>query len=147
MGGGEGGGFQHPQQFGLVALEAVQDLIERFAGGFRGAQRLEAGGDPVFGRRVGMPAAGLQVPIQEPDLLPHPGDGAPVRLIQGHQVRQGPLGMDPAQAVHEQVQLAGIVADQTDVEVEALRGQTADQGPFGGRRPGPVGPCRLAPRR
>ena len=72
------GAFQHPEQFGLVALEPLQDLIERFAGRFRGAQRFKAGGDPVLGRRLGMPAVGLQVPIQEPDLPAHPGDGAPV---------------------------------------------------------------------
>ena len=42
--------------------------------------------------------------------------------------------MDPAQAMHEQVELAGVVADQADVQVEPLRGQTADQGAFGGQR-------------
>jgi hypothetical protein len=36
------------------------------------------------------------------------------------QVRQGPLGMDPAQAMHEQVELAGVVADQADVQVKPL---------------------------
>ena len=53
------GALQHPQPFGLVALEPLQDLIERFAGRFRGAQRFEVRSDPVFGRRVGVTAINL----------------------------------------------------------------------------------------
>jgi hypothetical protein len=48
-------------------------------------------------------------------------------------MRQGPLGVDPEQAMHEQAELAGVVADQADLEVESWRGQTPDQRPFGGQ--------------
>ena len=90
------GAFQHPQELGLITLETLEDVIEGFAGGFGGAQGLEAGGDLGFGRRVRMLTVGLQVPIEEPNLLPHPGDGSPVRVGQRQQVLQRPLSMDPA---------------------------------------------------
>ena len=45
--------------------------------------------------------------------------------------------MDPAQAVHEEVKLPGVVADQAHVQVKALRDQAADQRPFGGQGYGP----------
>ena len=80
------GTLQHPQELGLITLQALEDVIERFAGGFGGAQRLEARGELGFGRRVGMLAVGLQVPIEEPHLLPHPGNSPPVRVVQGQQV-------------------------------------------------------------
>jgi len=75
------GAFQHPQQLGLVALEALEDVIEGWAGRFGGAQGLEAGGDVGFGHGVRMLTVGPQVSIEEPDLLPHPGDGPPVRVV------------------------------------------------------------------
>jgi hypothetical protein len=134
------GAFQHSQQPGLVTLEALQHAVKGFAGGFGGAQSFKAGGDLGFGHRVGMLTVGLQVLIEKPDLLLHPGGGLPVRVVQGQQVLQRPLGMHPAQAVHEEVELPGIVADQAHVQVKALRSQAANQRPFGSQRhrPGAV---------
>ena len=127
------GAVQHPQQFGLLALEPPQHLIERFAGRCRGAQGLEAAGNAGFNGGVGSLPVGFQVPIQSPDLLPDPGDGLPVRLVQGQQVLQRPFGMDPAQAMNEQIKLPGIVTEHVHLHVKALRHQAADQGTFGGQ--------------
>ena len=98
--------IQHPQQFVPVALEALEDLIERFAGGDRSAQGVELGVDGGFRRRGGQRAIGIQVPIEGPDLLPNPGNGDPIRLVRGEKLLQGPLGMHPAQGMDERGQIA-----------------------------------------
>jgi len=103
---------QHPQQFVPVALEALEDWMERFAGGDRGAQGVELGVDRGFGRRRRLLPVGRQVPIQRPDLLLDPGNGLPVGRIERQQVLQGALGMHPAQGVDEQGKLPGVIAQQ-----------------------------------
>ena len=110
-------------------------LLEAGEGDVRRTQRSEAGGKVVFGGRVGMLAVGLQVRIQQPDLPPDPGDSPPIRVIEGQQMLQEPLGMDPAQAVNEQAKLCRVVADQADVQVKlrtsGVCSRSAISGSFG----------------
>lgn len=59
--------------------------------------------------RLGL--VGLKVGIEQSDLVAHPGDVLVVMVIEGNQLMDEALGMDPAQAVELDIALPRIVAD------------------------------------
>ena len=128
---------QHPQQFVAGALEAAQPLIERFAGRDRRAQRIQLSVDDVFRYWVRLLTVGRQRSIEGPHLLLDPINRLPVGVVQGQNLLQRALGVDPAEGVDEQGKLPRVIAQQPQIQAKTLRNQPADQGPFGHQGDGP----------
>jgi hypothetical protein len=80
---GRGGGDITSLPDPLSARDGAKDGARGLAGGWGGARRLEDDRDSVFGGRIGGLPAGRRVLIEEPNPLPHPGDGPPIRVVRG----------------------------------------------------------------
>jgi len=80
---GRGGGDITSLPDPLSARDGAKDGARVLAGGWGGARRLEADRDSVFGGRIGGLPAGRRVLIEEPNPLPHPGDGPRSESFEG----------------------------------------------------------------
>ena len=115
-----------------MGVQALEGLIEGRKAGALGEDGIEAGRQGGRPRRLGMALVGLQVGIQIPDLGANPLLILAMALIERDQLMDQPLGVDPAQGMEQDGELPGAVADDHQVEGEALVDQAAEQGPFGG---------------
>lgn len=124
--------LEHGQQFGLVGMQPREQTIEGDEAGAAAKDAVEAGAKPAAAtwRRVG--AVSFQIGVEPPDrrtdtlLRDTLVIGESVELV--HQ----PLGMDPAQRVLADGELAGIVADSHRVTQKFMRMNAAPQRALGG---------------
>ena len=74
-------------------------------------QDLEAYRQRLTLRRLRLLPIGLQSAVQLPDSLTDPRDGGAVGLAEGQHLGEQPLLVDPAQGMHQHVELARVIAD------------------------------------
>ena len=104
----------------FAPLEAGKRRIELGKAGGAAEQAVEPGLQTGLGpgRRIG--AIELEVAVEPPDQMAHQGDGGTLRLGHRHQAVDQTLGVDPAQAVAEHVELTGPIADDDGVLEQAM---------------------------
>ena len=83
-------------------------------------------------RLVGAPAIGLEIAVEPPDQRADAALGGALLVGEGVELVDQALGMDPAQGVVADIELAGVVADDHGVGQEAVRLDAAPQRPLGG---------------
>jgi len=81
---------------------------------------------------------GLEIGIQLPELTAHRGELLPVCRVEGNKLMDEPLGMNPTQAMTQDLELPGIVADYGQLLREAMVQHTAQQGALGGNAAMPL---------
>src|SRR5690349_4218748 len=109
------GALKGDQQFAFAPLEAGKRRIKFGEAGGAAEQAVEPGLQTGLGlgRRIG--PVKLEVAVEPPDQMAHEGDGGTLRLGHRHQAVDQTLGVDPAQAVTEHVELTGPIADDNGV--------------------------------
>ena len=129
---------QYQKQLRFVALDPPECLVQGLKTRLGGEEDIKAGFQLGFllGRR--MRFVGLQVGIQLPELTAHRGELLPVCRVERNERVNESLGMNPTQAMAQDLELPSIVADYGQVFGEAMVQHTAQQGAFGGNAAMPL---------
>ena len=102
------GVVQNQQEFGLIAMDSLEGLKTRSLG----KDRIEAGLEFLFFVfRLGVRFVGLEFGIERPDLITDRRNILSVGLIEGNPLVDEALGMDPAQAMEQDIELPGVITD------------------------------------
>ena len=117
---------------GLLACSRCEQAVERGEAGAAAEDAVEPGAQLGLRRGVGIGAVGLEVGVEPPDQAAHCCLGGAMLVGEGIKLMHQPLGMDPAQGVATDVELAGIVADDHGILEEAMGFDAAPQRALGG---------------
>ena len=105
------GVVQNQQEFGLIAMDSLEGLVEGLKARSLGKDRIEAGLEFLFVFRLGVRFVGLEFGIERPDLITDRRNILSVGLIEGNPLVDEALGMDPAQAMEQDIELPGVITD------------------------------------
>lgn len=72
----------------------------------------------------------LQPPVQLPNLAADALKGGALLVVKAHELGEDTLGVDPAQGMAQQSKLAGVVADNGQIGIYAMRQDGRQQGAF-----------------
>lgn len=100
---------QNPQQFGLAAAQPKQEFVEVAITGAQRKDPIEPGLKAPGCTGIGSSPTGFQSLVKVPDKLAQGFDVFHLPRRRRHQLVQQPFGMDPAQRVGADTELAGIV--------------------------------------
>ena len=106
---------ENQQQLGLIAVQALQSLIQGCEAGPGGAQRVESRLNVDFVLLSGRLLVGFQLGVQFPYFAAHRIERRALSLVEADQLDEDALSMDPTQGVRQHVELTGIVADDDQV--------------------------------
>ena len=138
---------EHLQQLGLVGVQPPQQAVEGSKAGDAHKDAVEARPQFVAPTRGRRGPVGLEVGIEPPDQAAKRTDaqqsGQPAQAAhsllsgallvgEGLQLVHQPLGMDPAEGVLADVELASVVTDDHRLVEEAMRGHRPPQRSLGG---------------
>jgi hypothetical protein len=102
--------IEHHQQFGFVGMQSGEQSIEGGKAGLARKYAIEAGAQCGLALRGRIAAIGFQV-VVEPSDKGADGAGGIVSVGESVELVNQPHGMDPAQPMPADIELAGIVAD------------------------------------
>src|SRR3954470_8368653 len=113
---------EHCQQLGLVGMQPRQQPIEADEAGAAHKDAVEARPQLAAPTCCWCGTIGLEVGIEPPDQAAHLLLGGALLVSESLQLVHQPLGMDPAERVIADVELAGIVTDDHRLVEEAMLG-------------------------
>src|SRR5919204_5150292 len=113
-------------------MDPSKCLVQGLKARLGGEEGIKASFQVDFLRRRRMRFIGLEIGIQLPELTAHRGKLLPVCRVERNKRVDEPLSMNPTQAVTQDLELPGIVADDGQVLREAMVQHTAQQGALGG---------------
>ena len=116
----------------LVGVQPREQTVEGDEAGRAREDAVEARPQSGLALLGWMPAIGLEIAIEPPDQAADAALGCAVLVGEGVELVNEALGMDPAQAVLADIELAGIVADDDGVGQKAVRLDAAPQRALGG---------------
>src|ERR671925_1678256 len=106
-------------------------LVQGLKARLGGEEGIKASFQVDFLRRRRMRLVGLEIGLQLPELTAHRGELLPVCRVEGNKLVDEPLGMNPTQAMAQDLELPRIVADDGQLLGEAMVQHTAQQGALG----------------
>ena len=112
--------FEGAEQLDLVGVEPGEQPVEGGKAGGGGEQPVKAGLKLPLSARSGIAAICLQVGVEPPHPRPDPRARLPLAVVEADQLVDEPLGVDPAQRVRADVELAGVVADDDGILEQAM---------------------------
>ena len=124
--------LEDPQQLGPAPMQAGQQPIQHDMAGAAGENPVEPGPQRRGPPGTGIALPGLQVGVEPPDQRSLELDGTALLIGGGHQLVDQPLGMDPAERVLAEAELAGIVGDDHRPGQQAMRLDRAPERALGG---------------
>ena len=105
------GMVEHDQQFVLVGVQPLEQAIERDEPGSAAEDAIEAGAQLAAAAWCGVGAVSFQLGVESPDERPDLLLCGTLGLGEGVELVHQPLGVDPAQRVRADCELAGVVTD------------------------------------
>src|SRR5436305_1071369 len=129
---------QYQEQLRFVALDPPECLVQGLKARLDSEEGIKASLQVNFLLRRRMLFVGLQVSIQLPELTAHLGELLPVCRVEGNKPVNESLGMNPTQAMTQDLELPGIVAYDGQLLREARVQHTAQQGALGGNAAMPL---------
>src|SRR5918992_5375891 len=106
-------------------MDPPQCLIQDLKARLGGEEGIKASFQVDFLLRRRMRSVGPEIGIQLPELTAHRGKLLPVCRVEGNKRVDEPLGMNPTQAMTQDLELPSIVADYGQVLREAMVQHTA----------------------
>src|SRR6202021_3000086 len=126
------GTIEDDEQFSLVGEQALEEFVELGEAGALLEYGVEAGFQFGLGAARRGVLVGDEVAVEVPDLAAHRLLSGAIGFVEGVELVNQPLGVNPAQRVKEPVDLPGVVTEDHGHGEEAVRQDRAQQGAFGG---------------
>src|SRR5712691_10883406 len=123
---------EHQQQFGLFGVEAREQPIEAGKAGMPLEDTIEAGAQLGAPARRGVGFVSLEIAVKPPDERAHALLRRVLPLAKGVELVDQALGMHPAQAMPPEIELSGVIADNSCRGQETMRPDAAPQSALGG---------------
>ncbi len=101
--------IEHHQQFRLVGVQPSEQAVEGGKAGAAFEDAIKAGAQGGLAQWCGIAAIGFEIAIEPPDQMAQPLLGGAVLVGEGVELVHQPLGVDPAQRMPAEIELAGIV--------------------------------------
>ena len=130
------GPFEHHEQFALVGAQAREQTVERGEAGLVAEDAIEPRRQGRLARRGRMAAPSLETAVVRPDHAADAALGGALGVGEGIEFVDQAFGVDPAQAMRADIELAGVVADDHGVSEQAMRLDAAPESAFGGDQRG-----------
>ncbi len=132
LGEGDIGSFEHAQELFLAPEQASQQMIEGGVAGSALEDAVELRAEEVRLFRARCALVILQAPIEPPDRPLGDRDGVALSVVGGDELVDEALGVDPAQRVVADAELAGVVGNDNRAGEQALGLDRAPQRRFAG---------------
>jgi hypothetical protein len=115
------GSFEHSEQFALVGAQACEQTVEGGEAGLAAEDAIEPRRQGRLARQGWMAAPSLETSVVPPDQDADAALGGALGVGERIEFVNQTFGVDPAQAMRADIELAGVVADDHGVGEQAMR--------------------------